>query len=41
MEDKKDSSECKLWLKTAHPELYAKIYPDEEGKTEGGEQPDQ
>ena len=40
MYDKKDYTECKNWLKTNHPDLYAKVYPEveetkgEEGKTE-------
>jgi len=37
MADKKDNTECKNWLKTAHPDLYARIYPDEENKVEGEE----
>ncbi len=38
MVDKKDCTECKNWLKTAHPELYEKIWPEEEVK-EGEEKP--
>jgi density-regulated protein len=29
MFDKKDSSECKEWLKNTHPELFAEVYPED------------
>jgi hypothetical protein len=29
MHDKKDSSECKDWLRKTHPELFEKIYAEE------------
>ena len=42
MFDKKDSSECKEWLKTTHPELFAEVYAEEIQKAaeagEGGEE---
>lgn len=38
MVDKKDCTECKAWIKSTHPELYQKIWPDEEVK-EGEEKP--
>lgn len=34
MFDKKDYSECKNWLKENHPELYEKVYPEQEGSEE-------
>lgn len=37
MVEKKDCTECKVWLKTAHPELYEKIWAEEEAKAEGEE----
>lgn len=37
MVDKKDNTECKNWLKSTHPDMFAKIYPDEESKGEGEE----
>lgn len=37
MVDKKDSSECKNWLKNNHLTLYEKIYPEVEG-AEGEEE---
>lgn len=39
MFDKKDFSECKQWVKTAHPELFQQIYnePIEGSKAEGEE----
>lgn len=45
MVEKKDCTECKNWLKTAHPELYEKIWAEEDAKAEGeeskGDQPPQ
>jgi len=29
MVDKKDNTECKKWLSSNYPELFAKIYPEE------------
>lgn len=34
---KKNNTECKEWLKEAHPELYEQIYGTEENKEEGKE----
>jgi hypothetical protein len=39
MFERKDSSECKAWVRATHPELFEKIYGetivrDEEGKEE-------
>ena len=31
---KKDTTDCKSWLKETHPELYEKIYGSEEEKKE-------
>jgi len=37
MFDKKDSSECKEWVRKAHPELFEQIYEEEAVKPEGAE----
>jgi len=38
MYEKKDNSECKMWLMAAHPELFQRLYPDEEAKSEPAEE---
>jgi hypothetical protein len=38
MFDKKDSSECKEWVRKTHPELFTQIYNEEAVKPEGEEE---